>query len=59
MDHDYNSHHFQWSCNDRHVYTGCTDASVRVWNLKGELLHTMTGHDEDAYVLQAHPRLPQ
>ena len=45
-----------WSCDDKYVITTASDRSIRVWDSRtGKLIHCLWEHDDDAFVIEAHP----
>ncbi|CAL4083048.1 unnamed protein product, partial [Meganyctiphanes norvegica] len=49
-----------WDSRDNHVLTTSNDKSLRVWNsITGKLCHTLKGHEDNAYVIEAHPKEPR
>ncbi|KAI1294611.1 Bromodomain and WD repeat-containing protein 1 [Halotydeus destructor] len=49
-----------WNCDDTFVVTSASDHSVKVWNpLTGKLLHSLKGHEDEVFVLEAHPHDPR
>ena len=49
----------QWSVDEGRVIASCSDTSIRMWNLQGELVQTFLGHHDDSYFIQEHPRVPE
>ncbi|CAG9575003.1 unnamed protein product [Danaus chrysippus] len=48
-----------WDASDEFVVTAVSDRTLRVWcSRRGEQLRSLAGHRDEAYVLEAHPRLP-
>ena len=48
-----------WSCDDEKVITAVSDCSLCVWSVKeGRLLQRLTSHQDEVYVLEPHPTLP-
>lgn len=45
-----------WSQDDTMVITAITDHSIKVWDAgTGKLEHTLTGHEDEVFVLESHP----
>ncbi|XP_077360353.1 bromodomain and WD repeat-containing protein 3 isoform X2 [Festucalex cinctus] len=45
-----------WDRADRTVITAVSNYQLKVWNATtGELLHVLSGHDDEVFVLEAHP----
>uniref|UniRef100_A0A8B9R9Y7 Bromodomain and WD repeat domain containing 3 n=1 Tax=Astyanax mexicanus TaxID=7994 RepID=A0A8B9R9Y7_ASTMX len=45
-----------WDRSDRTVITAVSNFLLKVWNsTNGQLLHILSGHDDEVYVLEAHP----
>lgn len=45
-----------WSLEDDFVISSGTDYIIRVWNWEtGQVIREMLGHENDAFVLTAHP----
>uniref|UniRef100_A0A673ACZ8 Bromodomain and WD repeat domain containing 3 n=1 Tax=Sphaeramia orbicularis TaxID=375764 RepID=A0A673ACZ8_9TELE len=45
-----------WDRADRTVITAVSNYLLKVWNaLTGQLLHILSGHDDEVFVLEAHP----
>lgn len=45
-----------WNQNDEFVITASTDKRLRVWDSStGELKQILRGHEDNAYVIEAHP----
>ncbi|XP_063869262.1 PH-interacting protein-like isoform X2 [Scylla paramamosain] len=45
-----------WNQNDEYVITASTDKRLRVWDSQtGELKQILRGHEDNAYVIEAHP----
>uniref|UniRef100_A0A667XY88 Bromodomain and WD repeat domain containing 3 n=1 Tax=Myripristis murdjan TaxID=586833 RepID=A0A667XY88_9TELE len=45
-----------WDRADRTVITAVSNYLLKVWNsLTGQLLHVLSGHDDEVFVLEAHP----
>ncbi|CAG2107436.1 unnamed protein product, partial [Medioppia subpectinata] len=52
-------HEMEWTPDDQYVVTSLTDYSIKIWNsTDGQLLHVLSGHDDDIHVIQCHPTLP-
>uniref|UniRef100_A0A8C4THR2 Bromodomain and WD repeat domain containing 3 n=1 Tax=Erpetoichthys calabaricus TaxID=27687 RepID=A0A8C4THR2_ERPCA len=44
-----------WDRADSSIITAVNNYLLKVWNLSGQLLHILSGHDDEVYVLEAHP----
>ncbi|CAN7989266.1 unnamed protein product [Ixodes hexagonus] len=45
-----------WSQDDHMVMTAVNDHSIKVWDShSGKLKHTLTGHEDEVFVLESHP----
>ncbi|KAI4892671.1 hypothetical protein NFI96_022685, partial [Prochilodus magdalenae] len=45
-----------WDRSDRTVITAVSNLLLKVWNsTNGQLLHVLSGHDDEVFVLEAHP----
>ena len=48
-----------WTCDDERVITAVSDCSLCVWSVReGRLLQRLTSHQDEVYVLEPHPTLP-
>lgn len=48
-----------WVCNDDYVITAVNDHSLKVWDSQtGKLIKVLTGHKDEVYVLESHPKDP-
>ena len=48
-----------WTCDDEKIITAVSDCSLCVWSVKeGRLLQRLTSHQDEVYVLEPHPTLP-
>ncbi|XP_041988946.1 PH-interacting protein isoform X2 [Aricia agestis] len=48
-----------WDCSDEYIMTAVSDHTVRVWSSRtATQLRSLSGHKDEAYVLEAHPILP-
>jgi WD40 repeat protein len=46
-----------WTCDDVHVITSLSDHSLKVWfSQTGQLRHILYGHEEEVFVIEAHPK---
>uniref|UniRef100_A0A8C9RGW8 Bromodomain and WD repeat domain containing 3 n=1 Tax=Scleropages formosus TaxID=113540 RepID=A0A8C9RGW8_SCLFO len=49
-----------WDCADRTVITAVSNYLLKVWSsTTGQLLHVLSGHDDEVFVLEAHPFDPR
>ncbi|KAM4696114.1 bromodomain and WD repeat-containing protein 3 [Rhinophrynus dorsalis] len=49
-----------WDQSDKMVITAVNNYLLKVWNsYTGELLHVLSGHDDEVYVLETHPYDPR
>nr|XP_053636652.1 bromodomain and WD repeat-containing protein 3-like [Cherax quadricarinatus] len=49
-----------WNQSDEYVITASNDKWLRVWDsTTGELKHILQGHEDNAYVIEAHPHEPR
>uniref|UniRef100_A0A8C5ACP5 Bromo domain-containing protein n=1 Tax=Gadus morhua TaxID=8049 RepID=A0A8C5ACP5_GADMO len=49
-----------WDRGDRTVVTAVSNFLLKVWNSRtGQLLHVLSGHDDEVFVLEAHPFDPR
>ncbi|XP_053329912.1 bromodomain and WD repeat-containing protein 3 [Spea bombifrons] len=49
-----------WDRSDTTVITAVNNFHLKVWNsLSGQLLHVLSGHDDEVFVLEAHPFDPR
>lgn len=49
-----------WNCDDTFIVTSQTNLVIKVWNSSdGQLVHELRGHNDEIYVLEAHPRDPR
>uniref|UniRef100_A0A672MIX7 Bromodomain and WD repeat domain containing 3 n=1 Tax=Sinocyclocheilus grahami TaxID=75366 RepID=A0A672MIX7_SINGR len=45
-----------WDRYDRSIITAVSNCLLKVWNsANGQLLHVLSGHDDEVFVLEAHP----
>lgn len=45
-----------WNRTDEYVITASNDKCLRVWESRtGRLRHILRGHEDNAYVIEAHP----
>uniref|UniRef100_A0A4W3H5X2 Bromo domain-containing protein n=1 Tax=Callorhinchus milii TaxID=7868 RepID=A0A4W3H5X2_CALMI len=45
-----------WDCHDNTVITAVNNHALKVWNsYTGQLLHILTGHEDEVFVLEPHP----
>lgn len=48
----------EWTRDDNYIITSMTDYSIKIWNSSdGQLMHVLTGHDDEVHVIQSHPNL--
>lgn len=49
-----------WVCSDDYVVTAVNDHSLKVWDSStGKLTRILTGHKDEVYVLESHPKDPR
>uniref|UniRef100_A0A672QEE0 Bromodomain and WD repeat domain containing 3 n=1 Tax=Sinocyclocheilus grahami TaxID=75366 RepID=A0A672QEE0_SINGR len=49
-----------WDRCDRSIITAVSNCILKVWNsANGQLLHVLSGHDDEVFVLEAHPFDPR
>lgn len=49
-----------WTCDDTYVITSLSDHSLKVWESDtGKLKHELYSHEDEVFVIEAHPRDPR
>ena len=49
-----------WTCDDSYVITSASDHSIKIWEAStGKCIHSLREHQDDVFVLEAHPLDPR